>query len=172
MSEQTEPTGQSSSHRQSHRNFLLLIVPMLSVVLIIGLSQWLGIGGSVGRKGRDGVTTVSWQDLSLLNFRTGQAPAGLKALDGQPVRIPGFIVPLADNLYSFDEFLLVPDPMACIHVPPPPPNQMVYVRLNEPISFRLSFDAVWVEGTLRLTISDSEYGETSFSLDGRHVRPY
>ncbi len=156
-----------------HKKFLLLMVPILSVVMLIGLSQWLGFGGSsVGRMGRDGVSTLSWQDLALFDFRTGKGPSALMSLDEKPVRIPGFIVPLADNLHTFDEFLLVPDPMACIHVPPPPPNQMVYVRTKEPISFRMSFDPVWVQGPLRIRVSDSEYGETSYSMEADSVQPY
>ncbi|MGB1007610.1 MAG: DUF3299 domain-containing protein, partial [Thalassobaculaceae bacterium] len=49
------------------------------------------------------------------------------ALDGQTVRLPGFVLPLTENGAAGDEFLLVPYVGACIHSPPPPPNQMVLV---------------------------------------------
>lgn len=49
------------------------------------------------------------------------------ALDGQLVRLPGFVLPLTDNGAAGDEFLLVPYVGACILTPPPPPNQMVMV---------------------------------------------
>ena len=53
-----------------------------------------------------------------------------KSLDGATVRLPGFIIPLdARRDGVLDEFLLVPYFGACIHVPPPPPNQLVYVRM-------------------------------------------
>ena len=49
-------------------------------------------------------------------------------LDGQKVRLPGFVVPLDFEDTEISEFLLVPYFGACIHVPPPPSNQIVYVK--------------------------------------------
>jgi uncharacterized protein len=52
-----------------------------------------------------------------------------KSLEGATVRLPGFIVPLEGvKDGSVSEFLLVPYFGSCIHVPPPPPNQIVYVH--------------------------------------------
>ncbi len=50
------------------------------------------------------------------------------ALNGQHVRLPGYIVPLeVSEEGRTTEFLLVPYFGACIHVPPPPSNQIVHV---------------------------------------------
>ncbi len=59
-----------------------------------------------------------------------QAPDApvVKSLDGQQVKLPGYIVPLEVNEEGrTTEFLLVPYYGACIHVPPPPPNQIVHI---------------------------------------------
>ena len=52
----------------------------------------------------------------------------------RPVRLPGYVVPpLANAQDGLTEFLFVPYYGACIHVPPPPPNQIVHVVLPRPI---------------------------------------
>ena len=72
-------------------------------------------------------------------------------LDGIKAKIPGFIVPveLADN-NLVKEFFLVPYFGACIHVPPPPPNQIIYARLATPEDLSNIYDAYWISGTLRV----------------------
>lgn len=47
--------------------------------------------------------------------------------NGETVRIPGYIVPLEYDGSKIKQFLLVPYVGACIHVPPPPANQLIYV---------------------------------------------
>ena len=55
-------------------------------------------------------------------------------LDGLAVRIPGFIVPLdMDEEQRVTELFLVPYYGACLHMPPPPPNQMIYAKLERGI---------------------------------------
>jgi hypothetical protein len=80
------------------------------------------------------------------------------------LRVPGYMVPLADNLEEVTEFLLVPYPGACIHVPPPPPNQIVHVIMegNKKTHVRLWMEAVWVEGTLRHAEATTRDGALSF----------
>lgn len=68
---------------------------------------------------------VDWRLLSELDFRTGKKSAALEKVDGKTVKVPGFMVPLEDGADGVTEFLLVPYFGACIHVPPPPPNQIV-----------------------------------------------
>ena len=69
-------------------------------------------------------------------------------LDGQTVRIPGYILPLEFSGKDITEFLLVPYVGACIHTPPPPPNQIVHVKAAVPIKNVTVFSAVWVTGRL------------------------
>lgn len=94
-------------------------------------------------------------------------------LDGRRVRLPGFVVPLEVEPDAIAEFLLVPYYGACIHVPPPPANQTVYVVTAEGRPYRGKlFDTVWVTGTLRVERSSSELAEAGYRLDATAVEPY
>ncbi len=118
------------------------------------------------------VRTVDWRLLGLLDFRSTRVPPELARLKGQRVRIPGFIVPLEDFQERAKEFLLVPYFGACVHTPPPPPNQMVFVKLaGGPKSLAL-FDPVWVEGLLEVQQVNSPYGAVSFTMTGKRIEPY
>jgi uncharacterized protein len=95
------------------------------------------------------------------------------ALNGRNVRLPGFIVPLdLDSSGTVAEFLLVPYVGACIHVPPPPPNQIVYVTLKtrRPVG---SIDvAVWVSGRIEVATTHSALAITAYTLRADEVWPY
>ena len=72
---------------------------------------------------------LDWSTLRTLDPTSGKASDALQAANGKIVRVPGFIVPLEDSQKAVSEFLLVPSPQACIHVPPPPPNQIIRVKM-------------------------------------------
>ena len=82
--------------------------------------------------------TVGWGVLKTLTASTPE-DAQVRQLQGKRVSIPGFMVPLEDDAQEVTEFLLVPYAGACIHVPPPPPNQMVYVQLMHGGKAKMSF---------------------------------
>lgn len=116
-------------------------------------------------------TTVSWSTLKTLNPSQPHSPA--TALNNQIVSVPGFMVPLEDDADQVTEFLLVPFAGACIHVPPPPPNQMIYVKLTGSQKAKMSFtEPIMVTGRLHVANVDSPYGSVSFSMAGDSVRPY
>ena len=66
-----------------------------------------------------------------------------------------------DTQYSLDfdygealtvkEFVLVPDAGMCIHVPPPPPNQMIFVKLKKAEKVRYMYQPILIEGILKKT---------------------
>lgn len=117
------------------------------------------------------VITIDWRVLRSLNFQTGVVSDTLKALNGRRVRLPGFIVPLEDFQEEAKEFLLVPYFGACVHMPPPPPNQMVYTAMRG--TTKLSWwDPVWIEGTLRITRVKSPYGVASFRIEADRLTRY
>lgn len=70
------------------------------------------------------------------------------ALEGERVRIPGYLLPLEITGKQVSEFLLVPWVGACIHTPPPPPNQIVHVKAASPYEMASMFEPVWVTGKL------------------------
>lgn len=115
---------------------------------------------------------LNWKDLRTLDFKTGEYPSYLEELLNSRVRIPGFIVPLEDDAGSISEFLLVPSPQACIHVPPPPPNQMVHVFLEESIPYQPQYRAVFVTGKVSISEEKSRYGASSFQMQGDKVEPF
>ena len=78
--------------------------------------------------------------------RRARAEAVNTELDGQNVRIPGYLLPLDFDGKKVTEFLLVPYVGACIHVPPPPPNQIVHVRPDEAVDDPGMFAAVSGDG--------------------------
>jgi hypothetical protein len=117
--------------------------------------------------------SIDWRVLGELDYEKGIPTDTLKALDGKRVRVPGFIVPLDDADEEGAEFLLVPYYGACVHTPPPPPNQMAFVQMVGNKSMKLAlFDAVWMEGTLRITNYDSPYGQVGYTIEGLSMKPY
>lgn len=94
-------------------------------------------------------------------------------LDGQEVRLPGFTVPLEGDSQETRSFLLVPYYGACIHVPPPPANQTVYVLTEPGKGTRLGeFDVVWVTGTMSVKRIDNDLAEAGYTLYATDVAPY
>jgi hypothetical protein len=130
---------------------------------------------AVQAQGRAPVVPVAidWRLLAGLDYENGKMTDTLKKLDGKTVRVPGFVVPLDDAAEEGAEFLLVPYYGACVHTPPPPPNQMALVQMAGKKSVRLGlFDAIWMEGTLRVKNVDSPYGQVGFEIEGLSMKPY
>lgn len=86
--------------------------------------------------------------------------------EGKKIRLPGYTVPF-DYGYEAEisEFLLVPYFGACLHAPPPPPNQTIYVKTTKPIKLVDLAQAVWVEGTLRATRQDTALADAAYTIE-------
>lgn len=100
-----------------------------------------------------------------------QAPV-VPALSGQKIRMAGFLVRLEGDETSIREFLLVPYFGACIHVPPPPANQVVHVVPNVPVPTGPGMGVVWVSGTLHLAAAKTDLGDAGYRLAAVKVEPY
>jgi hypothetical protein len=94
------------------------------------------------------------------------------SMDNQRIRIAGFIVPLEFNSTQMREFLLVPYFGACIHVPPPPANQIIHVTSAKPLKDMRAMDAAWVSGRLHTRISDTSMGTSGYRMDAEDIAPY
>ena len=94
----------------------------------------------------------------------------VQSLDGKRVHIGGYVVPLDFEATRVKEFLLVPFVGACIHVPPPPANQIVYVKTEQGFDVQGTFDPVWVTGTLTVTPAFTGLAEAGYTLDRREGR--
>jgi len=99
------------------------------------------------------------------------APTNI-AMEGQNVRIAGYLVPLDETKDGLIQFLLVPYFGACIHTPPPPSNQIIEVRPKQPSKGYRPMDTVWVSGTLRTLRSETYMGTSSYRMDALRVEPY
>lgn len=128
------------------------------------------------------------EDLALLEnmpeiVHEGEGPALLpdEIMTGRVVpemdqvegRIPGFVVPLtvADDMRIL-EFFLVPYYGACIHVPPPPPNQIIHIKYEEGITLEALYDPVWVQGELVIERTEKDIGTSSYSMVAQSVERY
>ncbi len=93
------------------------------------------------------------------------------ALDGTQILLGGYPVPLETNEQGrFIEFFLVPYPGACIHVPPPPPNQIILVRYPQGILLDDIYAPLWVEGTLRVEISSNDLADSAYAIEAQSVQ--
>lgn len=119
----------------------------------------------------------------LHDYLTGEA-GGLAAqqplnfsvnseLEGREIRIPGFVVPLElDEDGNVTEFFLVPYFGACIHVPPPPPNQMIYVIMKQGIKLDSMYSAYWISGRMSARTRSTRLGAAAYTLAASAYEEY
>ncbi|WP_028464960.1 DUF3299 domain-containing protein [Nisaea denitrificans] len=93
-------------------------------------------------------------------------------LAGTRIRIPGYIIPLDYNGEGVKELILVPYVGACIHVPPPPPNQLILVRIAQSYNPREMFEPVYVTGILGILEEETDLAEVGYSLEAEAITPY
>jgi hypothetical protein len=111
--------------------------------------------------------TVSDYEQALSSTNT------ITLLDGVRIRIPGFVVPLeVDEQQRVTRFFLVPYFGACIHLPPPPPNQMIYVDVKQGVKIENISDPVWVSGELTTTLVENDMATAAYSLNIEAIAAY
>lgn len=94
-------------------------------------------------------------------------------LDNRTIRIAGFIAPInIDSTGKIRDFYLVPYFGACIHVPPPPPNQLIYVKLTTPADIESTYSAYWVTGKISIQKVTTAFGATAYSMQGDEIKEY
>ena len=96
----------------------------------------------------------------------------LTTLDGQSVKLPGYVVPLDATPDAMREFLLVPYFGACIHSPPPPANQIVLVVPSSPAKGLKAMEVVWVTGVMSAKRGDSVMGASGYRIERASIEPY
>jgi len=94
-------------------------------------------------------------------------------LDGKRVRLPGYVVPLqTDDSGRMLEFFFVPFYGACIHVPPPPPNQMLFAKMARPIKTPDMYTAMSIVGTLRTSKHDDALASAAYTIGDATLSVY
>lgn len=93
-------------------------------------------------------------------------------LDGAYIKMPGYIIPIDLTTDGVTSFVLVPYVGACLHTPPPPANQLVFVTTQKPWPSDNLWDAVWVTGQMEHEIQTTEVAETGYLLKAEKMEPY
>lgn len=94
-------------------------------------------------------------------------------MNQQAIRLPGFIVPLDfDEQEVVTEFFLVPFFGACIHVPPPPPNQIIHVSYPEGFTLRNLYDPFWFSGVLTTELIENDMATAAYALEVHSIEVY
>ena len=96
-------------------------------------------------------------------------PAVVTELNGKRVKIGGYVVPLDFDATSIKEFLLVPFVGACIHVPPPPANQIIYGTSARGLEVTGPFDPVAVTGPIKTETAFTGLADAGYSIDAEAV---
>lgn len=101
------------------------------------------------------------------------APAN-QALDGQKIKLPGFVSPLEEKEGKITEFLLVPYFGACIHVPPPPLNNTLLIKpkAEDAIPFSRYGEPVWVLGQMQVKTSKTDLAEAGYLIEEAAIEVY
>lgn len=88
------------------------------------------------------------------------------------MRLSGFIIPLDYDGAGVTAFMLAPYVGACIHVPPPPANQLVLVTTEPPHESDGLYAAVTVTGMFGTASTSTQLAEVGYALSADRVAPY
>lgn len=120
-------------------------------------------------------TKLGWKDLGELNAETGKAPAKLLQALKSPVMVPGYIVPISDGSDNLDSFLVVPEPMMCVHVPAPPPEYIVMAQMKNPLPFPDDFspwEPFWIKGKLVIEKTENDLAVAAYNMKVDEIEKY
>ena len=119
---------------------------------------------------------LEWSDLVPRETADLRIPYGERVrqdLNTQKIRIPGYIVPVEfDEQYVITRFLIVPYFGACIHEPPPPPNQTIYAELEKGIQLDSLWSPFWIEGMIMATKVEENMATAYYSLTANKIEPF
>lgn len=94
------------------------------------------------------------------------------AFNGKLVRLPGYLVPLEYRGTGVVAALLVPYVGACVHVPPPPANQLVFVTIPEPYEIKGLFEPVYITGMFGTAATETQLAEVGYALTADRIDSY
>ena len=92
--------------------------------------------------------------------------------NGRIVRLPGFIVPIDTVGTAVTAFILVPYVGACIHVPPPPANQLVFVTTEQPYETKGLYAPVNVTGMFGVSAMSTHLAQIAYALSAEKIEPF
>lgn len=92
--------------------------------------------------------------------------------NGQTVRLPGYVVPIDFSGTGVTAFILVPFVGACVHVPPPPANQLVFVTTEKPYEGKGMFEAVNVTGMFGTASTSTQLADIAYAISADRIVPF
>lgn len=115
---------------------------------------------------------VTWETLKTLDLdpktKSPVAKGELKKILGKEITMKGFMMPLDYDAKTVVEFLFMPYIPACMHVPPPPPNQLVLVKMKNGTTVQPSFYPVELTGKISLDVNKDL--ESSYKMEGIKIK--
>lgn len=115
---------------------------------------------------------ASWETLKTLEFdaktKKNVIKADLQKVLGKEITMKGFMMPLDYESKEIVEFLFMPYVPSCMHVPPPPANQLVLVKMKKGSKIKPSFYPVELTG--KLAVDSNAELESSFKMEGLKLK--
>jgi uncharacterized protein len=119
-----------------------------------------------------GLQSAFGHDESAMASEQPESSGVRRDWNGMIVRLPGFIVPIEYSGSGVTAFILVPFVGACVHVPPPPANQLVFVTTEKPYESSGLFEAVNVIGMFGTASTRTQLADIGYALSADRIEPY
>jgi len=140
--------------------------PQIGQVRGGGMGAMAGVGGLIDDSGSGTPPGAVIDHSSPDRAQQFGSAAVVDAVAGREVDLDGYVVPLGmDDAGAVNELLFVPFYGACIHVPPPPPNQIIHVTLATPIALGNLWDAYRLSGRLKIKRFEADIASASYDAD-------
>ena len=140
--------------------------PQIGIDRSGGMGAMSGVGGLIDDTGSGTPPGAAIDHSSPDRAQQFGSAAVVDDVDGREVDLDGYVVPLGmDDAGAVNELLFVPFYGACIHVPPPPPNQIIHVTLAKPIALGNLWDAYRLSGHLRIKRFEADIASASYDAD-------
>ena len=122
----------------------------------------------------DALADVADQDETTRRFQKALTSVRvIKDFDNKSVKIPGFVVPLqSDEQQRVTEFFIVPYFGACLHMPPPPPNQMIYGKVKKGFELAQLTEPFWFEGVIHIETMSNTTGTSAYGMTLDNIRAF
>ncbi|MCK6594690.1 MAG: DUF3299 domain-containing protein [Bacteriovoracaceae bacterium] len=134
----------------------------MKILLSLIVSTLLSISFNLNAK------EMSWEVLKTLEVdaktKKNKMSKELEKAVGKEVTLKGFMMPLEYDAKEISEFLLMPYVPSCLHIPPPPANQLILVKMKKGTKVKPSFLPVELKGKLK--IEENKELESSYLVEG------
>jgi hypothetical protein len=89
------------------------------------------------------------------------------------IRLPAYIVPLGfDDDQRVTQFFMVPFFGACIHLPPPPPNQTIFAEYPQGLTLESLTEPYWVSGVIKTSLVENDTAIAAYSMEVHALEVY